>query len=379
VEIVDAQVHVPRVVVDWKPGHPRLTDDDAPVWDDPVWNPPRQPPFEAADWDTMLTGTLTAMDAVGVNALVIDEWLGHDKNGRHLPGHEVEGGTWRYTFDFSTYAVERYPERFSFVARADWSDPQVEEVVGRLASVAGMRCLRITASQWPPSSDAFRDGQYGRIFAAALAHDLPVFVWSNGPQLPNVEQYLRGYPGLQFIVDHLGTTSPPPELTGPERYAELETLFELGRRYENLAVKWSTVETQSAETYPYADMFPYLLRALEVFGRERILWASDWSQHRIQHTWAQSLSWILDSNELSSADKEWILGHSTRTVLKWPAVGTDVGSGLYFDCSQAHATMRISGTDEDDFVANMRAHLARWHPQPEFQAPREHLLRRARC
>jgi hypothetical protein len=40
--------------------------------------------------------------------------------------------------------------------------------------------------------------------------------------------------------------------------------------------------------------------------------------------------------------------------------------------------MRISGADEDAFVAAMRAHLERWHPQPSLHATREHLLARAR-
>jgi L-fuconolactonase len=372
-EIVDAQVHIPRIVVDWKAGHPRATDDDAPVWD-----PPRQLMFEPADWDTILTATLTAMDAAGVDALVIDEWLGHDQQGRSQPGHDVEGGGYRYTFDFSAYAAGRYPERFSFLARAHPTDPELDDVVARLAATPGMRCLRVDPMPWLPDIDAFREGKYGPVLDAALRHGLPVFVWSNGPYLPNLEQYLRRYPDLQFIIDHLGTGNPLPGVTGPERYAELELLFELGRRHENLAVKWATVETQSAETYPYADMFPYLLRALEVFGRERILWASDWSQHKIQQSWAQSFGWLLDSNELSTTDKEWILGRSTRSILRWPAVGTEVGSGLYFDCAHAHPSMRISGAGEDEFVANMREHLELWHPQPVLHGTREQLLARAR-
>jgi predicted TIM-barrel fold metal-dependent hydrolase len=371
VEIVDAQVHIPRLVTDGRPGHARAGEADAPVWD-----APGLPPFESPERDVILTATLTGMDAAGVNALVIDEWIGHNEQGRSQPGHPVGDGGYRWSFDFSQYAAERYPERFSFLARAHPFDPEVEDVVARLASVPGMRCLRVDPMPWLDEIDAFRDGKYATVFAAALRHDLPVFVWSNGRFLPNLEQYLRQFPDLQFVIDHMGTSNPAAEATGRDRFGDFDTLFALGRDYENLGVKWSTVESGSAEVYPYRDMFPYLLRALEVFGRERVLWASDWSEHKLQHSWAQSFLWILESDELSTSDKEWLLGRSTRTLLRWPAVGAEVGSGLYLDCANAHPTIRVSGADDDEFLANMRAHLARWHPH--HQATREQLLARAR-
>jgi hypothetical protein len=200
-------------------------------------------------------------------------------------------------------------------------------------------------------------------------------VWSNGRLLPNLEQYLSAFGDVQFILDHMGTSNPRAEATGSERFGDFDAVFELGRRFGNLAVKWSTVESASAEVYPYRDVFPYLLSALDVFGRERILWASDWSEHKIQQSWAQSFWWILDSDELSDADKEWILGRSTRTLLRWPAVGEDVSVGMYLNCSHSHPAIRISGRSEDEFVENMRAHLDRWHPH---QMTREQMLARAR-
>jgi L-fuconolactonase len=372
VEVVDAQVHIPRIVVDWRSGHPRATDADVPAWD-----PPRQPVFEPADWDTILAGTLTAMDAAGVDALLVDEWLGHDGLGRSQPGHSVDEG-YRYRFDFSAYAANRYPERFSFLSRVHWTDPDLDDVTSQLAGTPGMRCLRVDPMPWLTDIDAFRDGQYGRVFDAALRHDLPVFVWSNGPNLGYLDQYLQRYPDIRFVIDHLGAVAPPADAVGVDRYAQLLDTLSLGARYENLSVKWSTVETQSVEPYPYRDTVPYLVRALEVFGPERIIWASDWSQHRLQQSWVQSYSWLLDCAELSRDDKEWLLGRSLRTLLRWPAVTADVGVGLYFNCSHGHASMRITGVDENEFVVKMQSHLDLWHPQPALHGNREQLLARAR-
>ncbi len=366
-EIVDAQVHLPRLVVDWKPGHHRISDDDAPAR-----NAPGLPLVEPAPRDVILTAALLAMDAAGVNAVVIDEWLGHSDEGRSQPGRPVGQRGYRWNFDFSRYAAERYPERFSFLARAHPADPELAGVVAGLAAIPGMRCLRVDPMPWLDEIELFRDGKYAPVFAEARRHDLPVCVWSNGPYLPALEQYLRLFPDLRFVIDHLGTSNPRADATREERYGGFETLFDLGRRYENLAVKWSTVESGSAEVYPYRDMLPFLLRALEVFGRERVLWASDWSEHRIQQSWAQSFAWIALSSELSEGDQEWILGRAARALFNWPALESDAAGGLYLDCAMAHPSLRIEGDDDDEFVANVRAHLARWHPR--HQATREQVL-----
>jgi predicted TIM-barrel fold metal-dependent hydrolase len=374
-EIVDAQVHLPRMVTDWRKGHPRPGEVGAPAL--PALS---SRAFEPADWDTILTATLTAMDAAGVDAVVIDEFLGHDEKGRIVPGRELPDGGYRFTYDFSAYACERYPERFSFLARVAFDDPEPEAVLAELAATGGMRCLRITPMPGQPDLDAWREGRLGYLVEAAGKHDLPIFVWSNGPDLSYLDQYLRRYPDVQLIVDHLGLGmgSARPEERVAVRDAELDAVLELGRRYDNLAVKWSMVETHSVEPYPYRDMFPHLLRALDVFGRERILWASDWSQHKVQQSWAQSYWWILESDELSNEDKQWMLGRSARTILRWPALGDAVGNGLYFDCSHGHPSIRISGRDDDEFVEKMREHVERLHPPPSLLGTREQVLARAR-
>jgi hypothetical protein len=50
------------------------------------------------------------------------------------------------------------------------------------------------------------------------------------------------------------------------------------------------------------------------------MWASDWTQARNEMpiTWSQALHYVLDSDELSSEEKEWLLGKSVRQALKWP-------------------------------------------------------------
>ena len=69
-----------------------------------------------------------------------------------------------------------------------------------------------------------------------------------------------------------------PELGG--RMAQFERVLELAS-YPNLCLKWSHAPaTLSAEPFPYRDVIHLLRRAIDAFGVERIMWASDYTQSR---------------------------------------------------------------------------------------------------
>jgi predicted TIM-barrel fold metal-dependent hydrolase len=341
-EVIDVQVHLPRLVTDWRAGHPRATEADAPDWSRPF------PLMEPPPPDVTLAGALTAMDAAGISGLVIDEWIGIDDDGCIAPNRRTGSGAHRYSHDLAIYASQRYPERFSFLGRVDPTEPDVDGVVKALAVHRGLRYLRMDPLPWTDQVERFAAGGYAPVFAAARRHGVAVSVLSSGPEL---EQYLQQFPDVPVLVDHSGS-----------RVRRNEGIFDYGR-YENVALKWSQTESASTEDYPYRDAWPYLLRALECFGRERVLFASDWTEHQIEGSWAASFGWILETDELSASDKEWILGRSARTLLGWSAIdGLPVGVGKYFDCSTWHPSIRISGADDDQFVANMTAHMERWHP-----------------
>jgi predicted TIM-barrel fold metal-dependent hydrolase len=105
-----------------------------------------------------------------------------------------------------------------------------------------------------------------------------------------------------------------------ERVAQLDQVFELAQ-YPNLALKWSHAPSLlSAEAYPHRDVLPLLRRAIDAFGIERIMWASDYTQARAETgtSWAQALYYLLDADDLSLAEKSWLFSRSARQALRWP-------------------------------------------------------------
>jgi predicted TIM-barrel fold metal-dependent hydrolase len=75
-----------------------------------------------------------------------------------------------------------------------------------------------------------------------------------------------------------------------------------------------------ATEFPYEPLRPILRRAIQAFGAERLLWASDRTVTRPAMQWSDLVHYLRDDPELSRDEKEQILGGNSRRIFNWPAV-----------------------------------------------------------
>jgi predicted TIM-barrel fold metal-dependent hydrolase len=253
---------------------------------------------------------LAAMDALGIDGLVIDQW---PRTLVHLPNGAV-----RCTYDFAVEASCLHPARFAFLARPDHGDPGLVQLMTDLQHLPG--CVAIRVDQ-PPAA-ALRDGAYDLLFATAARLDFPTCVIVPG-RVADIEPLIRRHDALQFIIDHAGM---PLEWcpTAPRRFAPLDALLELAR-YPNVAVKWGHVTKLSQYSFPFPDVLDQLARTVDSFGRERVLWESDFTFGSGYETWGESLFSVRSAERFSDDDKAWILGRAARRALRWdrPDDGVD--------------------------------------------------------
>jgi predicted TIM-barrel fold metal-dependent hydrolase len=300
-EIVDAQVHVNRIISGWQTAE--------------------------IDTDTVLEAALAAMDAVGVDTVLIAEAWGQAAS-RHAT--VLPNGVTRPDLRFSHRAIERFPDRFGYLASYDPRDPELIRLIFELRQQPGSLCLRVIP--WPQTGelDLFKTGGFDPLFEAAQQYQVPVFIGMPG-HAPLLEPYLQKFPKLWMILDHCGVGITPlrgsqlspqlqswvtPTLEG--RLKELDFIIGMAK-YPNLAIKWSNAQSRlSSEPYPHRDAVGHLQQVIAAFGVERVMWASDYTESRALHSWAQSLHYILYSDLLSETDKEWVLGKSVRQILDWP-------------------------------------------------------------
>lgn len=249
-----------------------------------------------------------AMDSVGVDAAVVN-----------------------WSVEFGEAAVQRYPDRFAncvFAGRGgsagqpspviEVDDPDIDGAMSAVRDRPGIVALRVVISRGPGQVTVdFTQGRNEPIFAAAEQHGLPIFITAWG-YMSSVAEVAAAHPELTLIVDHLGVTQPPSEI-GDQPWGALDEVLALGR-FPNVALKICGAETLSSSPYPYSDVWPYLSRMLEAFTPDRMMWASDYTRLRVLNVnYGDDLHFIRETNELSVADKEKILGQTARRLLRWPA------------------------------------------------------------
>jgi predicted TIM-barrel fold metal-dependent hydrolase len=272
--------------------------------------------------DTMLE----AMDSLGIRSALIDEFWGFRMNKlseQVEPGYGLANGAWRAVYPVAELASILHPERFAFFVRVDRNDPELESVMRVIAGSPHARAFRILPLRTPEEAHAFVSGGYGKVFELAQDLGLPMCLHIPG-HVEHLAQYLRRFPKLQFVVDHIGLImglppagrSPQDEeqVRDPAYFDEVLKLAE----HPNVAIKWSHVPLNFGLTkYPFAASRPYLRRAIGAFGVDRLMWASDKTVAPGQ-TWSNLLDFLRYDPELSVAEKEAILGRTARRIFNWP-------------------------------------------------------------
>ena len=90
--------------------------------------------------------------------------------------------------------------------------------------------------------------------------------------------------------------------------------------YPNIALKWGHSSGMfDRPAWPGDGLWPILRKAVDAFGAERVMWASDFSVNQRGETWADLLYGVLGCPGLSQGELEWVLGKALRAWLNWPA------------------------------------------------------------
>jgi len=272
--------------------------------------------------------TLAAMDALGIQAVLADEFWGLDNWG---PGYWLPNDVLRVTTPTVELAAAQYPERFSYVRRVDRRDPEVESLIRMTSDAPSARAIRILPSLTAEELSAFENGGYDQIFSAALGLGLPVFVYIAG-HVELMPRYLKAFPDLRFVVDHCGMpmeegisfldeetpeqASGSDDDTGPD-IAYFDEVLKLAV-YPNVYLKWSHAQGMfGVSKYPFRNLIPHLRRALDAFGAERVMWASDNGGNQTGESWAELLFYVRECPDITPDEKTWLLGKTVKTLLDW--------------------------------------------------------------
>jgi len=149
-------------------------------------------------------------------------------------------------------------------------------------------------------------------WTAACETDALVQILAHTSQLDQALELVEAYPDLAYVFDHFAHADAADD--PGESYAGFEPLAE----YDRVAIKVSEVAHTSNEAYPCEDAYDHLRWLLDTFGRERVVWGSDFPN--VSHsefgsmTYEETLSWLKEVPFLSTKDREWLTGRAFRQL-----------------------------------------------------------------
>ncbi len=274
-----------------------------------------------------------ALDALGIASVMVDEWW------MGTPGHpyHMVGDVMRTVSPTVEQACWQYPGRFAYLVRVEPEDPDLDAVVRIWAANPNVKALRISPGMSRAEMKRFSDGVYDPIFEQAVKHNLPVFTQVAG-HAHLLERVVKKYPDIRIIICHCGM---PPGSSLYPIFAQMEGLPDSLEYWKNLAetplaesfdvvlrtadmpqisLKWGHAPVMfDAAGYPNLGARPFLRKALDAFGAERVMWASDISANQTGESWAELIFSIRENPDITEGEKEWVLGKTARTWLNWPA------------------------------------------------------------
>ena len=277
--------------------------------------------------------TIAAMDAIGISAVMIDEWWIKTPNDPH---YAVGPGVQRRPSPTAELAAWQYPDRFSYLLRIDHRDPELDSLVRQARDATHCRALRVSPGMSRDAVAKFAAGDYAPVFRAAAENGLPVFTMVAG-NTELIGRYLDDFPDLKVIICHTGM--PPGRLMRPvimklEGLPDSEAHWNkvgeepLDKAFDrvlkmadrpNVAMKWAHASTMfDSPGYPNAGTWPWLRKAINAFGADRIMFGTDYTVNLTGESWAELVFSIRANPDLSDEEREWIFAKTARKWLNWP-------------------------------------------------------------
>ncbi|GAB6087140.1 amidohydrolase family protein [Alkaliphilus crotonatoxidans] len=289
-----------------------------------------QPKFDIVDTQVhigpgKIEETLTAMDALGIRSILIDEYWLEDFFSYH-PHHNLNNGEIRPVCPTAELAAQMYPDRFSWVLRVNRNDPEYGAIIRMVKDSPYGRAIRIIPGMNPVEIKAFVEGGYNHILEAVSESGLPLCLYL--PDQPDlIARTAQKFPELKIIVDHCGlyNNQMRTTLSGGKPFSQEEQLEMFDRvlalsEFCNIALKWAHYSTMfGIPSFPGRDLQPVLRKAISAFGADRILWASDFSVNQMGENWGEILYGVKGNAELSQQELAALLGENARRWFNWPA------------------------------------------------------------
>jgi L-fuconolactonase len=169
--------------------------------------------------------------------------------------------------------AEKLPFVKGIVAWVDLTSPDVAPelsiIVARSKKVKGIRHMveHEEDERWLLREKVVRN------LKRVAEYDLPFDLLVRTPHLPYVRELAGQVPDLRMVINHMA--KPPVKDHQLEPWSS--EIAKVAREIPEIRCKVSGLVTEADwANWKIEDLKPFVARAVEVFGLDRLLWASDW-------------------------------------------------------------------------------------------------------
>jgi len=185
------------------------------------------------------------------------------------------------------------PEIAGVTGWASLTDPKLaDKLAGHRAGPGGSLLVglrdQIQAHPYDHLDRADVRAGLATIAAAGLVNELVVRV----PQLPSVARAAAALPESTFVLDHLGKPRVAAGIGGLREWREL--IAPVAARPNVVAKVSGLVAEADWATWTVADLRPFVLTAVELFGTDRLMFGSDWPVCEVAATYAEVKDAVVD-------------------------------------------------------------------------------------
>lgn len=215
--------------------------------------------------------------------------------------------SWKNSLEF----CDRAPGKFVVMAVLPLGDRRTTVAeLEQLADTPGIAGIRIS-TYTEPAASLLAEGRLNWLFERIQELDIRVAMNTMG-QPTILAEIARRYPGIMFMLDHLG-------LDPLKRYSDFDPpIHEIVQlaNLENIAVKATCMPAAVAEGYPFSSLHDPLQQVIEAFGVTRVFWGSDLSRLPCSYLECKEL-FTKELKFLSQTDIGWLMGGGLAHWLRW--------------------------------------------------------------
>lgn len=162
---------------------------------------------------------------------------------------------------------------------------------------------------WEPDGDVLARAECLASVRLLTERGLPLDLhFPDYTSLPLALRLVEQVPDVRLVIDHLGK----PDLRDPGAFASWSAAIAPLSRHPDIFLKYSGWATFTGRTEP-ADVQRYIDRAIELFGTDRIIFASNWPVALVAGSYRATYNATLATlTGLSAAERDDILYASAR-------------------------------------------------------------------